>query len=134
MAAAALAAVPAYVADRERRGTKRVCKTCAERFYDLGRDPAVCPMCHASVALAEYARPAAPASGYGSSWSTRRPAVHTILPAEEAAPEAVDLADEAAEEEEAPATTDDTILEQEDEVADDVADLLAPDAEEPSSE
>jgi uncharacterized protein (TIGR02300 family) len=29
------------------RGTKRVCHTCAARFYDLARDPIVCPTCGA---------------------------------------------------------------------------------------
>jgi uncharacterized protein (TIGR02300 family) len=27
------------------RGTKRTCQACESRFYDLGRDPIVCPMC-----------------------------------------------------------------------------------------
>lgn len=26
-------------------GTKRVCQSCAARFYDLGRSPIVCPSC-----------------------------------------------------------------------------------------
>ena len=26
-------------------GTKRTCQQCASRFYDLGRDPIVCPKC-----------------------------------------------------------------------------------------
>ncbi len=26
-------------------GTKRVCQSCAARFYDLGRSPIVCPNC-----------------------------------------------------------------------------------------
>ncbi len=26
-------------------GTKRICVNCAARFYDLGRQPAVCPKC-----------------------------------------------------------------------------------------
>src|SRR5262245_47587256 len=29
------------------RGTKRVCHACAARFYDLSRDPIVCPSCGA---------------------------------------------------------------------------------------
>ncbi|HZV19911.1 MAG TPA: TIGR02300 family protein, partial [Hyphomicrobiales bacterium] len=27
------------------RGTKRVCQSCGSKFYDLNRDPIVCPMC-----------------------------------------------------------------------------------------
>jgi uncharacterized protein (TIGR02300 family) len=29
------------------RGTKRTCQGCEVRFYDLGRNPVVCPMCGA---------------------------------------------------------------------------------------
>ena len=27
------------------RGTKRVCQSCGAKFYDLMRDPIICPMC-----------------------------------------------------------------------------------------
>jgi uncharacterized protein (TIGR02300 family) len=27
------------------RGTKRVCQSCGNKFYDLNRDPIVCPIC-----------------------------------------------------------------------------------------
>ncbi len=27
------------------RGTKRVCQSCGSKFYDLSRDPIVCPVC-----------------------------------------------------------------------------------------
>jgi len=37
------------------RGTKRTCQACEVRFYDLGRNPVVCPMCGAG-----YAPPAVP--------------------------------------------------------------------------
>ena len=30
---------------RAKRGTKRTCVGCGERFYDLDRDPIVCPAC-----------------------------------------------------------------------------------------
>jgi len=29
------------------RGTKRVCQSCGARFYDLSRNPIVCPVCQA---------------------------------------------------------------------------------------
>ena len=29
------------------RGTKRTCQSCEQRFYDLNRNPATCPMCGA---------------------------------------------------------------------------------------
>jgi uncharacterized protein (TIGR02300 family) len=37
------------------RGTKRTCQACEVRFYDLGRNPVVCPMCGAG-----YTPPADP--------------------------------------------------------------------------
>lgn len=29
------------------RGTKRVCQSCGNKFYDLNRDPITCPICQA---------------------------------------------------------------------------------------
>ena len=29
------------------RGTKRVCQSCGNKFYDLNRDPIACPICGA---------------------------------------------------------------------------------------
>ena len=48
------------------RGTKRVCHACAVRFYDLSRQPIVCPSCGAHyVAVAP-----APEAGARSARST----------------------------------------------------------------
>lgn len=33
------------MADKAKRGTKRTCGSCGAKFYDLNRDPAICPMC-----------------------------------------------------------------------------------------
>ncbi len=33
-------------------GTKRLCGSCAAKFYDLNKDPIVCPKCHTVMALA----------------------------------------------------------------------------------
>jgi uncharacterized protein (TIGR02300 family) len=30
------------------RGTKRICPNCGSKFYDLGRNPIVCPVCHSA--------------------------------------------------------------------------------------
>ena len=32
-------------------GTKRLCGNCAAKFYDLGKDPIVCPKCHTVLQL-----------------------------------------------------------------------------------
>ena len=33
-------------------GTKRLCGNCGAKFYDLNKDPIVCPKCHTVMALA----------------------------------------------------------------------------------
>lgn len=40
------------------RGTKRHCRSCGAKFYDLGRVPIVCPLCGAVYELAAAAAPA----------------------------------------------------------------------------
>lgn len=37
-------------------GEKRTCLQCGERFYDLQKDPMVCPYCGESVSVDEYQR------------------------------------------------------------------------------
>lgn len=46
-------------------GTKRVCKSCAAKFYDLKRSPILCPKCGAKFdpeALLKSRRPRTPAA------------------------------------------------------------------------
>ena len=38
-------------------GTKRVCAGCAAKFYDLGKDPIVCPTCETVYVIAKPAPP-----------------------------------------------------------------------------
>lgn len=33
------------MADKAKRGTKRQCGGCGAKFYDLNKEPAICPMC-----------------------------------------------------------------------------------------
>jgi len=127
-------------------GTKRVCPSCAARFYDLGRSPITCSVCQAVYPVTP------PAS---SRRSTR------AAPAEEKKPEVVEAdppvstdadvisLDEAAEAEEAAADevigaigddedipdsddNDDTFLEQEEEGETDVAGIVGGGAKEES--
>ena len=37
-------------------GTKRLCGNCAAKFYDLGKEPIVCPKCHTVLQLVTSAR------------------------------------------------------------------------------
>ena len=41
-------------------GTKRLCANCAAKFYDLNKDPIVCPKCHTVMELATVAARARP--------------------------------------------------------------------------
>ncbi len=58
------------VMSKPARGTKRVCASCGERFYDLGRSPITCSVCQAvyqispptSARRAERAAPPEPAA------------------------------------------------------------------------
>lgn len=65
---------------RPELGTKLVCVTCAERFYDLNRVPAICPKCSAQqpVQRPRASRPAV----YGSLTRTfsSRPARAVVEP------------------------------------------------------
>ncbi len=42
---------------RPNLGSKRVCPSCSAKFYDLGRDPAVCPECGAVHPQANFQKP-----------------------------------------------------------------------------
>ena len=44
------------------RGTKRVCGECGAKFYDLSRDPIVCPICEAVFVVQEPTSRAKPAA------------------------------------------------------------------------
>jgi uncharacterized protein (TIGR02300 family) len=39
------------MSNRAARGTKRTCQGCGARFYDLNRDPIICPVCGAEYRL-----------------------------------------------------------------------------------
>ena len=55
-------------------GTKRVCGSCARKFYDLNKQPIVCPTCGTVFALPE------PAPTRPGRVVYRRPAVETVIP------------------------------------------------------
>ena len=46
-------------------GTKRLCSNCGAKFYDLSKDPIICPKCHTTMAVAALtarSRPEPPAA------------------------------------------------------------------------
>jgi uncharacterized protein (TIGR02300 family) len=73
------------------RGTKRTCQGCEARFYDLGRNPIVCPMCGADYT--QSAEPAVPVAARAAPFTNktgwyRQPLkrLQPVLPVAEAMP------------------------------------------------
>ncbi len=79
---------------RPELGTKRVCVSCAARFYDLARVPARCPIC-ATEQPPPRVRTAPIPRGAGMRWSTRAVPAAAVDPAEAADDDAVPLLDAA---------------------------------------
>jgi uncharacterized protein (TIGR02300 family) len=119
-------------------GIKRQCISCGAKFYDLGRDPAMCPRCGTTFQATALA--AAMSRGAAAPVAARAPArVEEDAEVEPAGPELVSLEDvEAAEvakdevaddEIEISEGTEDTFLEEEEESEDDVSGLIDGDIE-----
>ena len=115
---------------RALRGPKRTCQACEVRFYDLGRDHIVCPMCGADYALpTEPAVAPARAAPFTNKTGWYRQPLKRLapaLPVAEAMP-SDRFATAAADEENVPAATVDSedigdVTEEQDET--DVAGLL----------
>ena len=131
-------AASAFQSQKAARGTKRLCDACQVRFYDLLRDPIVCPACGALhtpavQTLFEVGRRAGTAGGKPA-WrqSVKRPVLPEPDPESAIRPEAV--ADEglevATEDAVAVVPDDDIVLEQEPDDAD-VSGLVDHGVEEP---
>ncbi len=113
---------------RPELGLKRQCMSCGAKFYDLARDPAVCPKCGAVYqAVATSSRAAPPALSRGPANTDDEDET------DEKGPEMVSLDEvEAAEDdsvEDGESSDDDTFLEEEDSGDDDVSDLIDGDIE-----
>jgi uncharacterized protein (TIGR02300 family) len=114
-------------------GTKRQCRSCGNRFYDLSRDPILCPKCGAAFQLNE-AKPVAPAAVEAAADDDSKPeaaAGPELVPLEEADAGAADKVLEGEEEVEAAEgdSADETFLEEEEEGDDDVSSLIDGDIE-----
>jgi uncharacterized protein (TIGR02300 family) len=107
------------------RGTKRTCQnaTCGQRFYDLTRDPILCPMCGSTFNPA--VSPAAMAAAAAEEKAARKAAKKPVFIAPEVVTDEAALVEGAEvlpeiEGEEAPAAgeADETFLEEEEEEGD----------------
>jgi uncharacterized protein (TIGR02300 family) len=76
-------------------GTKRLCGNCGAKFYDLSKDPIVCPKCHTVLELAAVSSRSRPDSAAARA-ATPAPEEETVVP-ETAEAEFVSLEDADAE-------------------------------------
>ncbi|MCB8821833.1 TIGR02300 family protein [Microvirga rosea] len=115
-------------------GLKRQCMSCGAKFYDLNRDPAVCPKCGTVFQVTALSRVAAPAVARSTEdedeTELETAGAEMVSLDEVEAGEAdkdlptdddIDVADDVAD--------DDTFLEDEEEGDDDVSDLIDSDLE-----
>ena len=109
-------------------GAKRQCQTCATKFYDMGRDPILCPKCGSVFHVATLTR--APARTEDDEVETEKeaPDVVSLEEVEESEnkPEAIDVDDEVEIDDDG---EDDTFLEEEEGDDDDVSGLIDGDIE-----
>jgi uncharacterized protein (TIGR02300 family) len=120
-------------------GTKHQCQNCGAKFFDLNKDPIVCPKCGTvfQVAAATRARPAAKAEEEEDTEVATPAGVEVVSLDEVEAGEEKAAAEPAADdidvEEDDAEAPDDPFLEEEEEDDDDVSNLIdgdiAPDEE-----
>ncbi len=118
-------------ARKKMRGTKRVCQSCEVPFYDLARNPIVCPACGATYVLdaqPTQGEASAPAFARRSPWRQGSRRRH-LAPATAGEPAASDVAVPAEDDGEAPeaateaAVGEDVVLEPDQDDAD-VSELI----------
>ncbi|MBV8446428.1 MAG: TIGR02300 family protein [Hyphomicrobiales bacterium] len=114
-------------------GTKRQCRSCGNRFYDLNRDPILCPKCGAVFQLQDI-KPISPEVGEAAAEDETKLEAATgpeIVSLEEAEGTTTDKAIETDDEVEAAEDSgaDEAFLEEEEEGDDDVSTLIDGDIE-----
>lgn len=99
---------------KEEWGVKRICPSCATRFYDLQNDPVTCPSCAASFPLATLVSGKAKASMADKEDQASKKATKEVVEDAEV------LEDEPIEDDTSDVDIDDDLLEEDD---DDTIDL-----------
>jgi len=116
------------MATKQARGTKRTCQSseCGARFYDLSRNPIICPICGTVYELASS--PLAVAAAVGAEKPARRSRKPDLVsdksPAEEAEVESEEALPEIEDAEAVASDEDETFLEEEEEEGGDVSNIL----------
>lgn len=113
------------MATNKARGTKRTCQnaSCGQRFYDLERDPIVCPICGATynITMTAAAVAAAAAEEKAQRKATKKPVFVPVEPVSEDAALAEpgeEIPEIEGVEEPAAGEADETFLEEEEEEGD----------------
>jgi uncharacterized protein (TIGR02300 family) len=114
------------MATKQARGTKRTCQSneCGSRFYDLNRNPIVCPVCGTVYELASAPPAAAAADEKSVRRSRKADVVVDKAPAEVPEAEADEALPEIEDTEAVAADEDEAFLEQEEEEGGDVSNIL----------
>lgn len=108
-------------------GSKRQCQNCGTKFFDLSKNPIICPKCGTVFQLVAAAR-AQPRAAVVDDEVEADPVTVELVSLEDAEPGA-DKAVVVEDDIEDDAAADETFLEEEEEGADDVADLIDGDIE-----
>lgn len=111
-------------------GSKRQCQSCGSKFFDLNKDPIICPKCGVAFQAPAPSRSAARAAPAADDEADADPAGPEIVSLEEAdAPEGKEspVADDIEVEDDGAA--DETFLEEEEDDTDDVSVLIDGDIE-----
>ncbi len=115
-------------------GNKRQCLSCGAKFYDLSRDPILCPKCGAHFQVQQLSRRAEAAKVVEDEEAVIDPVAAVLVPLEEAdgaVPDKEIPGDDIDIDEDIGDDDDDTFLEpEEEEDGGDVADLIGSDIEE----
>jgi len=111
------------MAEKAKRGTKRVCGGCSAKFYDLNREPAICPICQTifEIKKVEPKPKKAPVKEEKPEEKPEKEAADAILEGED---DLIDIDDD--DETAASTEDDDTFLEVEDESETAVSSILPP--------
>jgi uncharacterized protein (TIGR02300 family) len=69
-----------WIVAKPELGTKRLCSNCGAKFYDLSKDPIVCPKCHTVMELAAVSARARPETVAAARAATPAPEEEVVAP------------------------------------------------------
>ena len=116
------------MATNKERGTKRTCQNgeCGARFYDLNRNPIVCPICGSKYAIAHSPSAAAAVAQEERAQRKLKKVEFEPVAAEAEAEEVIADVETEEADDAAPGAADETFLEEEEEDGGDVSTIIGP--------